>query len=72
MFDLSNYSDYDRWLNAFTDASASLDALETAVTDVRHLCESGASPPSKSWKCLNGSAYSPSGIDQPEGSYADD
>jgi hypothetical protein len=37
MFDLPNYSDYDRWLTAFTEASARLDALETAVTDVRHL-----------------------------------
>jgi len=27
MFDLSNYSDYDRWLNAFTEASVRLDAL---------------------------------------------
>jgi hypothetical protein len=30
MFDLSNYGDYDRWLHAFADASARLDALETA------------------------------------------
>jgi hypothetical protein len=40
MFDLSNhrdYSDYDRWLNTFTEASARLDALQTAVTDLRHL-----------------------------------
>ena len=42
MFDLSNYSDYDKWLNVFTEASARLDALETALTEVRHLCESGA------------------------------
>jgi hypothetical protein len=41
MFDLSDYSDYDGWLIAFTEASARLDALQTAVTDVRHLCESG-------------------------------
>lgn len=41
MFDLSKYSDYDKWLNAFTEASARLDALETAVTQVRHLCEGG-------------------------------
>ena len=41
MFDLSNHSDYDKWLNAFTEASARLDALETAVTEVRHLCEGG-------------------------------
>ena len=42
MFDLSNYSDYDEWLTVFTDASARLDALEAALTEVRHLCESGA------------------------------
>ena len=41
MFDLSNHSDYDKWLNVFTEASARLDALETAVTQVRHLCEGG-------------------------------
>ncbi len=39
MFHLPNYSDYDKWLNALTDASARLDALQTAVTQVRHLCE---------------------------------
>ena len=40
MFDLASrvdYSDYDRWANTFTEASARLDALETAVTDLRHL-----------------------------------
>jgi hypothetical protein len=37
MFDLPDDSDYGRWLDAFTEASARLDALETAVTDVRHL-----------------------------------
>jgi hypothetical protein len=42
MFDLSKYSDYDKWLNAFTEASARFDALETALTQVRHLCEGGA------------------------------
>jgi hypothetical protein len=30
MFDLSNHSDYDKWLNTFTDASAR-----------RHPCEGG-------------------------------
>jgi hypothetical protein len=36
--------DYDRWLDAITEASARLDALQTAVTDVRYLCETrGAS-----------------------------
>ena len=40
MFDLSNqrnYRDYDRWLNTFTEASARLEALQAAVTDLRHL-----------------------------------
>jgi hypothetical protein len=40
MFDLSNqrdYRDYDSWLNTFTEASARLEALQTAVTDLRHL-----------------------------------
>jgi hypothetical protein len=37
MFDLSNYGDYDTCVNTFTAAPARLDALETAVTDVRHL-----------------------------------
>jgi hypothetical protein len=41
MFDLSNYRDYDKWLSAFTEASARFDTLETAVTEVRHLCEGG-------------------------------
>jgi hypothetical protein len=41
MFDLSAYGDYDKWLTTFTEASARLDALETAVAEVRHLCESG-------------------------------
>ena len=43
MFDPPNYSDYDRWLNVFFEASARLDALETAVTDVRHLLRDSAS-----------------------------
>ena len=40
MFDLSNpcdYSDYDEWLRTFTEASARLEALQTAVIDLRHL-----------------------------------
>jgi hypothetical protein len=40
MFDLPSDRDYDRWLSAFAEASARLDALETAVTDIRHLCKS--------------------------------
>lgn len=36
--------DYDRWLDTLTEASARLDVLQTAVTEVRYLCESrGAS-----------------------------
>jgi hypothetical protein len=36
--------DYDRWLDFFAEASARLDVLQTAVTEVRYLCESrGAS-----------------------------
>ena len=35
---------YDRWLDTITEASARLDALQSAVTDVRCLCENeGAS-----------------------------
>jgi hypothetical protein len=60
MFDLSNhrdYSDYDRWLNTFTEASARLDALQTAVTDLRHLLRTPrACAALKSSKCLNGTA----------------
>ena len=41
MFDLSNYSAYDEWLNVFAEASARLDALDTALTQVRHLCDGG-------------------------------
>ena len=37
MFDLPDDSDNGRWLDVFTEASARLDDLETAVTDVRHL-----------------------------------
>lgn len=39
MFDLSSRSesDYDRWLTTFTEASVRLDALATAVSDLRHL-----------------------------------
>ena len=36
--------DYDRRLDTITEATARLDALEAAVTDVRSLCENeGAS-----------------------------
>ena len=43
MFDAPNDSDYDSWLNVFCQASARLEALETAVTDVRHLLRHGES-----------------------------
>ena len=41
MFDLANYSAYDERLNVFAEASARLDALDTAVLRVRHLREGG-------------------------------
>jgi len=37
MFDPPDYSEYDSWLTAFTEASARLDALEAALIEVRHL-----------------------------------
>jgi hypothetical protein len=33
---------YDRWLDTFSEASARLDALQTALTEVRYLCRSKA------------------------------
>jgi hypothetical protein len=33
--------DYDNWLTTLTGASARLDDLQTALTEVRYLCESG-------------------------------
>jgi len=36
--------DYDRWLDALTDASERLDVLQAAVAEVRNLCQNrGAS-----------------------------
>ena len=32
--------DYENWLLTLTEASASLDALQTAVTELCHLCAS--------------------------------
>ena len=32
--------DYENWLITLTEASASLDALQTAVTELCHLCAS--------------------------------
>ena len=37
MFNPPSDDDYDKWLRVFFEASARLDALETAVTDVRQL-----------------------------------
>jgi hypothetical protein len=33
---------YDRWLDTISEASARLEVLQTAVTEVRRLCESGS------------------------------
>lgn len=41
---VSDFSDdrgYDRWLDTLTEASARLDALQTAVAEIRYLCENG-------------------------------
>lgn len=35
--------DYSRWLGTLAEASTRLDALQTAVTEARYLCESRAS-----------------------------
>ena len=32
--------DYDSWLDFLTEMSARLDVLQTAVTELRHRCES--------------------------------
>jgi hypothetical protein len=52
-----NDPNFDAWLATITEASARLDDLQTAVTEVRHLCEPGVSRASKSSKSLNGKAY---------------
>ena len=73
MFDLPNDGEYDRWLNVFTEASARLDALETAVTDVRHLLgESADVNGDEILKVLEKTAYNHSSTGQPERSHADD
>ena len=49
MFDLpkpSNSGDYDRWAHTFAEASARLDALETAVIDLRHFLRYSEDVPS--------------------------
>ena len=56
MFDLASrvdYSDYDRWANTFTEASARFDTLEAAVTDLRHLlCHSEGVPNAEIFEVL--------------------
>ena len=32
--------DYDNWMQALTEASTRLDVLQTAVIELRHVCES--------------------------------
>jgi hypothetical protein len=32
--------DHDNWIDTLTEASTRLDVLQTAVTELRHLCES--------------------------------
>jgi hypothetical protein len=39
--DICDDRDYDTWLDTITEASARLDALQTTVTELRYLCESG-------------------------------
>ena len=41
VFSMAEDLDYDNWLATITEASTRLDVLETAVTEVRDLCESG-------------------------------
>ena len=73
MFDLPNDGDYDRWLNVFTEASARLDALETAVTDVRHLLRYSADVNSEEiLKVLEKTADNHSCTGRPQRSHADD
>ena len=45
--------DYDRWLRTLTEASTRLDVLQTAVTEVRYLCESGGAPSEQILKILD-------------------
>jgi hypothetical protein len=45
--------DYDSWLDTLTEASARLDVLQTAVTEVRYLCESGGASSEQILKVLN-------------------
>jgi hypothetical protein len=45
--------DYDRWLGTLTEASTRLDVLQTAVTEVRYLCESGGASTDQVLKVLD-------------------
>jgi hypothetical protein len=45
--------DYDRWLNTLTGASKRLDDLQTAVTEVRYLRESGDASANQVLKVLS-------------------
>jgi hypothetical protein len=73
MFDLPDDSDYDRWLNVFTEASARLDALETAVTNVRQLLRHSADVNSEEiLKVLEKTADDHSSAGQPQRSHAGD
>ena len=39
--DISDDRAYDSWLDTLTEASTRLDALHTAVAEVRYLCANG-------------------------------
>ena len=41
VFSIAEELDYDNWLATITEASTRLDVLQTAVTEVRDLCERG-------------------------------
>ena len=45
--------DYDGWMTTLSEASARLDALETAVSEIRYLCESGRVDPKQILKALD-------------------
>ncbi len=36
-----DHRDYESWISTMTEASTRLDVLQTAVTEVRCLCENG-------------------------------
>ena len=45
--------DYDRWLGTITEATARLDGLQAAVTEVRWLCENGGAGADQILKVLD-------------------